>query len=75
MMVMLLKKFVVEYGLYNGAMGRIKKIVFPDKDGSQKNTQLGYAIAEFERSTIPEDDKLIPGMPRTYVPVPVTEST
>ena len=72
MKVMLLKNFVVEHGLFNGAIGQIVQLVFPHKDGQQKNETLGYAIVDFTHSTIPENEKLIPDMPRTCVPVPIT---
>ena len=39
MKVMLLKNFVVEHGLFNGAIGQIVKLVFHRKDGPEKKTR------------------------------------
>ena len=67
---MLLKNYVVELGLFNGAVGTLKSLHFETSEGPDAEELKGYAIVDFPKSTIPENDKLLPTMDRTCVPVP-----
>jgi hypothetical protein len=44
-MVMLLTIYVIEQGLFNGAIGRIVKSVYIKKQGAQ----LAYVVVDFEK--------------------------
>jgi hypothetical protein len=68
---MLLKNFVVEEGLYNGAIGDLKSLHFDDKNGPLVNGPKGYAIVDFPSSSVPENKCLVPGFPSTCIPVPI----
>jgi hypothetical protein len=71
--VMLLTNFVVEEGLFNGSVGDLKSIHYAHSSGPNADIPKGYAIVDFPQCTISEEKKLIPGMPRTCVPVPIIE--
>ena len=74
--VMLLRNFIVEYNLMNGAIGIVRKIVYKHSDGPKsKNKQLpAYVIVEFNNVTIPDNNKAFPDHPANWVPIPlVTE--
>ena len=68
--VMLLKKYAVELGLFNGAVGTLKSLHFESSKGPDADELKGYAIVDFPKSTILEHTKLLPLMPSTCVPVP-----
>ena len=55
--VMLLKNFVVEINLMNGAVGVVRKIVYKETAGPHDNTKPhpAYIIVEFRNVVIPED--------------------
>ena len=67
--VMLLKNFGVEEGLYNGAIGDLKSLNFEDKTGPLVNRPKGYAIVDFPACPVPENKRLLPGMPSTCISV------
>ena len=69
--VMLLHNFVVEQFIFNGSVGDLIDVKFADPAGPNANELKGYAIVDFPLSTIPADKALIPGMPPTYIPIPV----
>lgn len=72
--VMLLRNFIVEHKLMNGSVGTVKRICYKNPEGPANPDKTDYVIVEFPNSTIPEEDALIPGMPPTWVPIPlVTE--
>ena len=68
---MLPKNYVVDKGLYNGAIGDLKSLHFEDKTGPLVNEPKGYAIVDFPACSVPENKSLVPGMPRTCIPVPI----
>ena len=70
---MLLTNFVVEEGLFNGSVGDLKSIHYAHSSGPNADIPKGYAIVDFPQCTISEEKKLIPGMPRTCVPIPIIE--
>ena len=71
--VMLLKNYVSELGLMNGAVGTVKNVVYKSKEGPREKGSLpSYVIVDFPKSTIPNDDKFFPDKPRTWIPVPIT---
>ena len=67
--VMLLTNFVVEQFIFNGSVGDLISIKYADPAGPNADEPKGYVIVDFAMSDIPEDKKLIPGMPRTCVPI------
>jgi len=81
--VMLLKNFVVELGLMNGAVGTVKHLCYMHANGPHPNqdeydhgdydNQLQYAIVEFPDCQIPENSKFFDDLPRTYIPIPIVE--
>jgi hypothetical protein len=82
--VMLLKNFVVEQGLMNGAVGVVEHLCYKHRNGPYPNNDelhgedeydrnLQYAIVNFPDSTIREESKLLPNLPSTCVPVPIVE--
>ena len=73
--VMLLKNFLVEYHLMNGSVGTVTHLCYLHCDGPNHNSEndLQYAIVDFPQSTIPEEDKFFPDLPRTCVPIPVVK--
>ena len=70
---MLLKNFLVESNLVNGSIGTVISLHFSTKEGPRDANPIGYAICDFPDCTIPESDKLLPGAPRTHVPIPMFE--
>ena len=71
--VMLLTNFVVEQFIFNGSIGDLIDIKFADPDGPNADEPKGYAIVNFPLSNIPADKALIPGLPSTYIPVPMVK--
>ena len=71
--VMLLRNFVVELNLMNGAVGVVRKIVYKEVDGphSVNNPHPAYVIVEFRNVDIPEDKKSFPNLSNNYVAIPV----
>ena len=70
--VMLLTNFVVEYNLYNGAVGVIVDIVFENADGPL-NVEVEYPeyiIVDFPDSSIPPEHQYDTDNP-TFIPVPL----
>ena len=72
---MLLVNYIPEVGLMNGSVGTVIDICSPNSDRSNSDDHSNYVIVHFENCTIPEDQKLIPGLPSMYVPIPVHKST
>ncbi len=72
-MVMLLQNFVVEYNLTNGSVGKVISIIYKNKEGAREdpNVMPAYIIVDFQKATIPEDEKCWQDKPSTYVPIPV----
>ena len=76
--VMLLKNFLVEAGLMNGAVGTVYDICYktelgPYAQGEGVDNKIQYVIVDFPDSTIPESDKFFPDLPRTCIPIPMVE--
>ena len=72
--VMLLHNFIVEYKIINGSIGVVRDIVYKDHSGPNNEEALPeYVIVDFPESTIPEEEKSLPNLPRTFVPVPVVD--
>jgi len=83
--VMLLKNFVVELGLMNGAVGTVVDLCYkqcngpyPDADEVEHGSMfydeaLQYAVVDFPDCTIPEGSKFFVNKPRTYIPIPLAE--
>ena len=71
--VMLLKIFVVEWNLMNGAIGEIKEIIYENGNGPnhQEMSLPAYIIVDFKNCTIPDNIKCFDDKPRTYIPIPV----
>jgi hypothetical protein len=69
--VQLQSNFIVELGLYNGAVGWIEKIVYADKQGPNAvNAPLpAYVEVNFPTAKIPADEAWDPYNP-TWVPIP-----
>jgi hypothetical protein len=71
--VMLLKNDIVELGLKNGSIGFVKDIVYMDTMGLRGpegfKMHSSCVIFHFSDFKIPEDDKIMPGWPHTYVPI------
>ena len=66
--VMLLKNYVVEENLMNGSVGFVRATCFKNPEGDSNPDPTDYSIVEFPNSKLSRP--LIPGMPRTYVPIP-----
>ena len=71
-MVMLLHNFHVDAGLMNGAIGIIRDIHYKDPLTMGKSDAHFYVVVEFPQSTL--SSPLIPGQPRTFVPVPAIQA-
>jgi len=68
--VMLLVNFVVEEGLFNGAVGIIVDIVYENSDGPREaGAQPAYVVVDFPDLEIPEEDVWDTEHP-TFVPIP-----
>jgi len=69
---MLLANFVVEYNLYNGAVGIIVDIVYENADGplGAGINHPDYIIVDFPDSLIPIDEQYDRNNP-THIPVPL----
>jgi hypothetical protein len=73
--VMLLYNFIVEYKLMNGSVGIVRDMCFKFPQGDQNSDDgTKYVVVEFPDSTIPENKKLIPGKPATWVPIPLVQN-
>ena len=68
---MLLVNYIPELGLMNGSIGTVIDICSPNKNRCNSDDDSHYVVVNFEHCTIPEGQNLIPGKPRTYVPIPV----
>ena len=84
--MMLLKNFVVELGLMNGAVGTVVDLCYkqcngpyPDADEVEHGSMfydeaLQYAVVDFPACTIPEGSKFFADQPHTtYIPIPLAE--
>ena len=71
--VMLLTNFVVEQFIFNGSIGDLIDIKFADPAGPKADEPEGFAIVNFPLSNIPADKALIPGLPSTYIPIPMVK--
>lgn len=73
--VMLLRNFVVEYGLMNGSIGVVKDIVYENKEGPGRSlSELPlYVVVEFPLCNIGSDANghCFPDKPATWIPIPV----
>jgi hypothetical protein len=71
--VMLLKNEIVELGLKNVSIGFVNDIVYKDTTGLRGLENFKqhptYVIVQFPDCKIPKEDKIMPGWPRTYVPI------
>jgi hypothetical protein len=71
--VMLLMNDIVELGLKNSSIGTIKAVMYKDAEGPHGpdgfKTHPAYAVVDFPDCKIPEEDKIMPGWPSTYVPI------
>jgi hypothetical protein len=67
--VMLVDNFIVEYKLMNGSVGVVQGLYFSNSQGQPDDKM--YVVVNFPESTIPEERKLIPNMPKTCVPIPI----
>ena len=67
---MLLCNFVVEVGLFNGAIGTIVDIVYTNKDGPRSDYLPSYIVVNFELVSIPLDQCYDISNPK-YIPIPV----
>jgi hypothetical protein len=71
--VMLLRNEIVELGLNNGSIGIIMVVVYNDAEGPRGpegfKTHPAYVVVDFPDFQIPEEDKIMPGWPRTHVPI------
>ena len=73
-LVMLLRNFIVELNLMNGAVGKVIDICYPKGRNPRNQPSPSYVVVDFKNSTIPKDDKCFENLPSTCVPVPlVTE--
>ena len=66
---MLLDNFIVEYKLMNGSVGVVKKLCFSNPEGTPDEKM--YVVVDFPDSTVPDEQKLIPDKPATYIPIPL----
>ena len=69
--VVLLTNFVVEQGIFNGSVGELLSMHYADPAGPDAEHLSGYAIFDFPNSTLPVEDKLVPNMSATCVPVSI----
>jgi hypothetical protein len=71
--VMMLKNDIVELGLKNGSNGTIKDVVYKDDVGPRGaegfKMHPACVVVDFLDCKIPEEDKIMPGWPRTYVSI------
>jgi hypothetical protein len=68
--VMLLVNFVVEEGLFNGAVGTVVDICYSDPSGPQRrNVQPDYVVVDFPNVKFP-DGKAWDAQNPTHVPIP-----
>ena len=75
--VMLLCNFIMELKLMNGSVGVVKEIVYRSPEGPRgpngPKTHPAYVIVDFPDFVIPEEQKLLPDRPSTWIPIaPVT---
>ena len=73
--VMLLKNYIVELGIMNGAVGTVVDIVYEEAEGPRNQNNLpAYVIVDFPKCMFP---KIGIGYnvqaPKTHVPVPITK--
>ena len=72
--VMLLTNFVVEQNIFSESVGELLSMHFADPAGPDAEDPVGYAIVDFPHSTIPHEDRIIPHLPATCVPVPIVKA-
>ena len=72
--IMLLTNFVVEQNIFSESVGELLSMHFADPAGPDAEDPVGYAIVDFPHSTIPHEDRLIPHLPSTCVPVPIVKA-
>jgi hypothetical protein len=71
---MLLHNFIAKYKLMNRSVGTVRDICFNYPDGDKNSDdEMKYIFVEFPDSTIPENRKLIPGQPATWVPISLVQ--
>lgn len=68
--VMLLTNFVVEFNLYNGAVGVIESVVYENADGPNSSDLPVFVMVDFPDVVIPEEDQYDPDNP-TAIPIPL----
>ena len=70
---MLLRNFVVELNIMNGAVGIVRKIVYKEVAGPHDDMKPhpAYIIVQFKNVTIPEEKKAFPNLPSNCIPIPV----
>ena len=72
-MVMLLNNFVVEEGLYNGAVGKVVDIIYENEDGPREDKALpSYVVVDFPHVKFEKGMEWDKDHP-TYVPIPCKE--
>ncbi len=57
----------------NGSIEVVKQLCFSNPEGDKKGMEdsMMYVVVDFPESTIPEDQKLIPNQPKTWIPIPL----
>jgi hypothetical protein len=68
---MLQTNFVVELGLFNGAVGTVKAIVYEDSDGPRRKGALPhFVVVDFPLVHLSPEDRWMANQP-SWVPIPV----
>lgn len=69
--VMLQANYIVELKLHNGSVGTVRDICYPNPDGpyTRYSDETEYVVVEFPESKLPV--ALVPGKPKTWIPIPV----
>ena len=62
-----------QFIFFNGSIRDLIDIKFADPAGPKANEPKGYTIVNFTLSNIPTDKALIPGLPSTFIPVPMVK--
>ena len=68
--VMLLRNFIVELNLMNGAVGVVKDIVYKDEDGPRKCHIPAYVVVDFPKCTILSENRWKVQEAATNIPIP-----
>jgi hypothetical protein len=70
---MLLKNEILELGLKNGSIGFFNNIVYTETTGTRGPGKFkqhpAYVIVHFPHCKIPEEDNIMLGWLRTYIPI------